>query len=99
MPRLAAVFLLLSFSAFAQKPPQLLEDVTGTYCIDCHSDVAKTAGVTLEHASSTNVGGQAPVLEKVLHKLRAGEMPPPGNPGPDAAERASLVKWLETELD
>src|SRR5579863_4136897 len=98
MPRLAAVLLALSFGAFAQKT-QLLEDAVENYCIDCHSDAGKTAGITLEHASSQNVGGQAAVLEKVLHKLRAGEMPPPGNPGPDSAERASLVKWLETELD
>jgi hypothetical protein len=108
VPAHAAVLILVSTvfglsSAFAQapapKPPQLLEDTVGDYCIDCHSDVGKTAGITLEHASSTNVGGQAALLEKVLHKLRAGEMPPPGNPGPDAAERANLVKWLETELD
>jgi hypothetical protein len=38
-------------------------------------------------------------LEKVLHKLRAGEMPPAGMPRPDAAAVTALTSWLETELD
>ncbi len=98
----AAGVLLLTLSVSAQAPSQsqkLLESTVGEYCSYCHSDQLKTAGVTLEHASSNNVAAQAALLERVLHKLRAGEMPPPGNPGPDAAQRASLVKWLETQLD
>ncbi len=79
--------------------PKLLEDTVGEFCTDCHSDQLKTGGVSLQHASSNNVAAQAALLERVLHKLRAGEMPPPGNPGPDATQRASLVKWLETQLD
>ena len=103
MPRHPAVLFLLASSAFgqaaAQKPPHLLEDTVNEYCLDCHNDGAKTAGVTLEHASSANVGAQAALLEKVLHKLRAGEMPPPGNDAPDKMQRAALVQWLEGELD
>ena len=45
------------------------------------------------------MAAQAPVLEKVLHKLRAGDMPPAGRPRPDAVTAATLVTWLETELD
>ena len=93
--RLAAALILVS-GVSAQK---LLETTVGDYCTDCHNDQLKTGGVTLEHASSSNVAAQAALLEKVLHKLRAGEMPPPGNAAPDAAQRASLVKWLETQLD
>ncbi len=103
MPRLAAVLFLLGLSVFgqtaAQKPPHLLEDTVNDYCLDCHNDGSKTAGVTLEHVSSANAGAQAALLERVLHKLRAGEMPPPGNDAPDKAQRAALVQWLETELD
>src|SRR5581483_11107095 len=39
------------------------------------------------------------VLEKVLRKLRAGEMPPAGMPRPDAQTTAAFTKWLEGELD
>ncbi len=77
----------------------LLETTAETYCLDCHNTQMKTGGLSLEKVSSANVGAQAATLEKVLHKLRAGEMPPVGNPSPDPADRASLVAWLETELD
>jgi mono/diheme cytochrome c family protein len=95
--RAAGVLLLIS--SISAQTPKLLENTVGEFCTDCHSDRLKTGGVSLEHASSANVAAQAALLERVLHKLRAGEMPPVGNPGPDAAQRASLVKWLETQLD
>jgi hypothetical protein len=102
LPTSAAVVLILASSVCGQgttQNQQLLESTVGDYCTDCHNDKLKTGGVTLEHASAGNVAAQAALLEKVLHKLRAGEMPPPGNDGPDPAQRASLVKWLETQLD
>ena len=49
--------------------------------------------------NAASVAAHAPVLERVLHKIRAGEMPPVGRPRPDAATAATLVAWLETALD
>jgi uncharacterized protein DUF1592/uncharacterized protein DUF1588/uncharacterized protein DUF1587/uncharacterized protein DUF1595/uncharacterized protein DUF1585 len=47
-----------------------------------------------------NAGTLGPeTLEKVLHKLRAGEMPPAGMPRPDAATYTALTSSLELELD
>ena len=37
--------------------------------------------------------------EKVVRKLRAGAMPPPGVPHPDAATQSGLTTWLESRLD
>ncbi len=100
--------MIVASAAYAQPPapkphlPQIplrIEDAVENYCIDCHADDAKAGGISLEHASSSNIASQAPLLEKVLHKLRAGEMPPPGSAGPDKAQRAALIQWLETELD
>lgn len=103
MASIAAALVIFSAGVFAQDPKaqqhKLLESTVGDFCTDCHNDQLKTGGVTLAHVNSANVAGQAALLEKVLHKLRAGEMPPPGNDAPDAAQRASLVKWLETQLD
>jgi len=92
----ALVFALAGAGLRAQN---LLETTAETYCIDCHNAQMKTGGLSLEKVSSANVAAQAATLEKVLHKLRAGEMPPVGNPSPDPADRAKLVTWLETELD
>ncbi len=77
----------------------LLRTTLDRYCLACHNDRNRTAGLTLAGVSAAAVAGQAPVLEKVLHKLRAGEMPPAGRPSPNPGVRAQLVAWLETELD
>jgi hypothetical protein len=45
------------------------------------------------------VRDHAQVWEDVLHKLRAGAMPPPGLPRPDAAATSALMSALSTELD
>ncbi len=77
----------------------LLQATVDRYCLACHNDRTRAAGLTLAGVSGAPVAGQAPVLEKVLQKLRAGEMPPAGRPAPDPGARARLVAWLETELD
>ena len=82
-------------------PPSgdLLKATVDRYCLACHNDRTRTAGLTLAGVADAPVGERAPVLEKVLHKLRAGEMPPAGRPAPDPGDRAALVAWLETGLD
>jgi hypothetical protein len=69
------------------------------YCVTCHSDRLKTAGLTLESIDTTNIAASPDVWEKVVRKVRVGMMPPQGSPAPDAASRASLVTWLTGELD
>ena len=59
--------------------------VINQYCIFCHSKELKTAGVVLEGLDFSQIGPNAPVLERVLRKVRTGEMPPAGMPRPDAA--------------
>jgi hypothetical protein len=66
-----------------------------SYCTSCHSQTARTAGVVLEGASA----GTPELWERVVAKLRAGSMPPPGSPRPAAAKAESAVKGLEEELD
>ena len=82
-------------------PPSgdFLKATVDRYCLACHNDRTRTAGLTLAGVGDAPVGEQAPVLERVLHKLRAGEMPPAGRPAPDPGDRAELVAWLETGLD
>jgi mono/diheme cytochrome c family protein len=69
------------------------------YCVTCHNDNMRTAGLALDTIDVTNVGDSAEVWEKVVTKLRAGMMPPAGRPQPDDAAKASLYSYLETELD
>jgi mono/diheme cytochrome c family protein len=69
------------------------------YCISCHNDRLKTAGLALDVLDLTNIGSSAAVWEKVVRKLRAGVMPPAGRPRPDEATHDAFVAWLEGELD
>ncbi|HEX5106840.1 MAG TPA: DUF1592 domain-containing protein [Vicinamibacterales bacterium] len=69
------------------------------YCVTCHSDRAKTGGLSLESADLTDVPGHIDVWEKVIRKVRSGMMPPPGLPAPSPDARAALAGWLETTLD
>lgn len=82
--------------AAAALPPRALLD---KYCVTCHNEKLKTAGLMLDKAAVQHVGAGADVWEKVIRKLRASAMPPAGRPKPDAATSRAFVSWLETELD
>jgi mono/diheme cytochrome c family protein len=69
------------------------------YCVTCHNEKLRTAGLMLDKADVSNVSQDAEVWEKVVRKLRAEAMPPPGMPRPDKAGYDSLATYLETELD
>jgi hypothetical protein len=96
LPRLILPLVLFCAAAAhmgAQTSP--LAAMADRYCIGCHNDKARTAGISLANASNAS----PEVLEKVFRKLRSGEMPPAGMPAPDAATRATVVHALETSLD
>src|SRR5262245_17284795 len=73
--------------------------VLDKYCVTCHNARVKTGGLALDAVNPGNVGTDTEVWEKVVRKLRAGMMPPPGRPAPSADERRALVSSLETSLD
>ena len=70
-----------------------------TYCVGCHNDRAKTAGVSFEGLKAEGIGEHAELFEKAVRKLRGRVMPPPGSKQPDAKDIDSLVGWLEASLD
>src|ERR1019366_4685359 len=69
------------------------------YCVGCHNQKNATAGIALNGIDFAHAGPSAAVLEKVLGKVRTGEMPPAGMPRPPALESASFTKSLEDVLD
>jgi hypothetical protein len=73
--------------------------VLDTYCIACHSQKVHTAGLALDTLDVTNPGANAETWERVIAKLRAGSMPPPGRPRPDAATYRVVATSLENEID
>ena len=79
--------------AAAQK--NLIED----YCVSCHNQKTKAASLVLEGLDYSRVANNAEVWEKVLRKVRTGQMPPAKAPKPDAHEIGAFVGWLEGALD
>jgi cytochrome c5 len=69
------------------------------YCVTCHNERSKTAGLTLDNLDLANVSANADVLEKVVRKVRVGMMPPQGAPRPDQATASALIAHLTRELD
>src|ERR1700676_3810125 len=74
------------------------------YCSGCHSDKAKTGGVSFEGIISTgnpaaSIAKDPELFEKAVRKLRGRVMPPPGAKQPDGKALDSLVAWLEDSLD
>ena len=71
----------------------------GRYCVTCHNSRTLSGGLALDGADLDAVGSHEDIWERVVRKLRAGAMPPQGRPRPDTPAVASLVEWLEHELD
>jgi hypothetical protein len=83
-------------AAAAESPHRAL---LNRYCVTCHNERLRTAELTLDKMNVEDPSGNAEVWEKVIRKLRLRAMPPVGAPRPDAAAAATLVGYLETELD
>ena len=69
------------------------------YCVTCHNQRAKTAGLMLDKMDPAHVAQDREAWEKVVRKLRAGMMPPQGMPRPNDATYEALTVTLENELD
>jgi mono/diheme cytochrome c family protein len=69
------------------------------YCVSCHNQKAMTAGISLENLDFKKVGADADLWEKVLRKVRTGQMPPSKAPHPEAKDVSAFVSWLEGALD
>jgi hypothetical protein len=71
------------------------------YCVGCHSDRNKDRAGSLSLASFdiAKAGEEADVAERMIRKLQASMMPPPGMPRPDAATYQNFIRALETTVD
>jgi mono/diheme cytochrome c family protein len=98
---LAAPAVWAAPQAATAAPPdtQQFKVMIDKYCIGCHSEKLKTAGLVLENRDLSKIASDARVWEKVIRKLRAGEMPPIGIPRPDNASIDNFASYLETTID
>ena len=70
------------------------------FCFECHDDVERAAGLSLQSLDIAHAAMDAETWEQVVRKLQAGMMPPhDGGPRPTHEQNTALVTWLESELD
>lgn len=90
-----SALLSLTGPVWSQETPELLSN----YCLDCHNLEDWAGSLALETLDHEQVAGDAAVWEKVVRKLRAGMMPPAGEPRPADEAVQVFVSSLESRLD
>jgi mono/diheme cytochrome c family protein len=69
------------------------------YCTGCHNDRSKAGELTLGGWNVARGSAERDLTEKMIHKLRAGMMPPAGARRPEADRLTQFVAALESRMD
>jgi Protein of unknown function (DUF1592)/Protein of unknown function (DUF1588)/Protein of unknown function (DUF1587)/Protein of unknown function (DUF1585)/Protein of unknown function (DUF1595) len=75
------------------------QDFLNQYCLACHNQKSRTAGLVLENSRPNHPGANPDLWEKVVRKLNAGEMPPAGMPRPGTGSMKAFTAGLIQDLD
>jgi hypothetical protein len=70
-----------------------------TYCGDCHNDQTKRGNLSFDDFDIAKAGERVDVTERMIRKLQAGMMPPPGADRPDPGAYQALIDELEGRAD
>jgi hypothetical protein len=98
--RVSAVAMSLVATGCTPSAPALPDlELVNRYCTDCHSDGESAGGLSLEGRHADALPEEAAVWERVIAKLGAGMMPPPGEPRPAEAALTGLVDRITSVLD
>jgi mono/diheme cytochrome c family protein len=73
--------------------------VVDRYCASCHSDEMRRGGLSLESFDLAHPEKNPETAERIIRKLRAGMMPPPGRQRPSDEELNVLTGTLERRID
>jgi hypothetical protein len=91
---------LCSIPRFSAQSPSALDNaLPNQYCIGCHNQRAKTAGLMLDSMDYANISKDAATWEKVVRKIKTGMMPPSGARRPDRAALDAFASEIEKRLD
>ncbi|MEP6766547.1 MAG: DUF1592 domain-containing protein, partial [Gemmatimonadaceae bacterium] len=76
-----------------------LSGVVKTYCGSCHSPTQKKGNLVLANYEIDSAPHNLQVSEKMIRKLRAQMMPPPGSKRPTGDTLLALVEAIEGTID
>src|SRR6266550_5449877 len=80
-------------------PTNELSSVIQHTCLSCHNDVTMKGNLSLKGYDVDSAYQQLDVSEKMIRKLRAQIMPPPGSKRPGGDTLVALVETLEKVID
>ena len=80
-------------------PNDELTAVVVRYCQVCHNEHLRTGNLSLMGFDVADAASAPETAEKMIQKLRAEMMPPPGIPRPGGDTLQLLVETLETNMD
>jgi hypothetical protein len=77
-----------------------VKPVLAKSCAPCHNDRVSSGGLNIHPFSFPgSVTEQRDEWERILQKIRTGEMPPKGFPKPPEAQIATLLKFVQSEFE
>lgn len=96
---LSAISLLIAANP-ASEFEKTVPTVFNKSCLPCHNDRVASGGLNLRpFLHSSSVLGQRDGWERIIQKIRTGEMPPKGVPRPPAPELDALMKHVQGEFE
>lgn len=95
----AQIARVQSFAAPALMTAAAQNAMVKDYCLGCHNTRTKSGGLSLEGLDLAKITEHSEVAEKMIRKLRASMMPPPGAKRPDGAVIKALAAAMETNID
>ena len=103
-PAVAATTPAVSHATASPQASTASADYNGLvkkYCVGCHNDRNKdrVGSLTLASFDFAKAGERADVTERMIRKLQASMMPPPGMPRPEPALYQSFIRTLENTVD
>jgi len=102
---LVGLVTLLALNAHAQKTDpsaftRVVKPVLGTTCTLCHNEKAASGGLNLRpYLQPQSLVDNREGWEKVLRKIRSGEMPPKDVERPAQEQIDALTKFVESEFE
>ncbi|WP_419937073.1 DUF1592 domain-containing protein [Candidatus Palauibacter sp.] len=85
--------------AYGLAPDTIPQAIVSQVCTNCHNDRRLLGNMSLERFDVESAHLEAETAEKMIRKLRAGMMPPPGIRRPPPEDLLELAMTLEARVD
>jgi hypothetical protein len=95
----AAAMALVTLPAPSASPPASVVSLLQQSCLECHDSEVKKGGLDLAGLQTDDLARHPVEWERVLRKLQARQMPPPGRERPGERTYATVVNALSSALD